>query len=115
MQIQVSAQNMALSELKRDFLEMLIRRVLARFANRIERVVVNLGDANGPCSGLVFPCRIRLLLIPGGVVTATAKGASPFVAARIAVQRARRQLGRSKPVSGRRYARVALSRKGPGS
>ena len=62
MQIEIQSYDFSLTDALRDHIERRLRFTLARVANRIRRITVQLFDINGPRGGIDKCCRIQVRL-----------------------------------------------------
>ncbi len=92
MHIQITMQNMLLTNALRELVHTRLRFALGRFAHRIEVAAVSFEDMNGPRGGRDVQCRIRLLLRPRGEINVSAVAVFPGAALSEAVQRACRHV-----------------------
>src|SRR5688572_20504879 len=67
MQIEIQVHADTLGDL-RPYIERRLNVSLSRFAGRLGRVNVRISDVNGPQSGGIKSCQIRVQLIPSGIV-----------------------------------------------
>ncbi|MBP9034941.1 MAG: HPF/RaiA family ribosome-associated protein [Planctomycetota bacterium] len=88
MRIQITTQNMSLTNALRELVHTRLRHALGRFAHRIQDAAVSFEDVNGPRGGRDMQCRIKLLLRPRGEVNVSAVAVFPGAALSEAAQRA---------------------------
>ena len=62
MQFEIRGKDMSISQALRDHIERRLRFALDRFARRIRRVHVTLGDLNGPRGGIDKRCKLAISL-----------------------------------------------------
>ena len=62
MQIEIQSYDFSLTNALRDYTERRLRFTLARVANRIRRITVQLFEINGPRGGIDKCCRIQVRL-----------------------------------------------------
>ena len=68
MQIDIRARKMEVGEALRAHVERRLRFALSRFGERVAKVIVCLGDANGARGGMDKHCHIDVALRPSGNV-----------------------------------------------
>jgi putative sigma-54 modulation protein len=94
MQLDIRGRNLRLTPALLDHVDRRIRFTLGRFAARLRRVAVRLGDVNGPRGGVDKRCWIHLDLV-GKVLTTEAVDADLYVAIDRASERAGRATERA--------------------
>lgn len=108
MQIIVRTQGMPVTEGMRVHVERRLSFALDRFADRVRRVEVRCGDANGPRGGVDKRCALAIHLWPGDTVRVEELADDLYVAMDRAVHRASRAMGRA--VSRARRTQAAAER-----
>ncbi len=68
MLIEVTNRNVTLADGVREWIERRLQFALGRFSSRIRRVSVVFSDVNSGRGGCDKLCRMKITLIPGGVV-----------------------------------------------
>jgi putative sigma-54 modulation protein len=68
MQFQIHAKDMLITEQLRGHIERRLCFALERFAMRIRKVRVSVGDLNGPRGGVDKGCRVVIVLIPSTTI-----------------------------------------------
>lgn len=80
MHVEIRRRRLGVNEGLRDHIERQIRAALGRFARRVGRVRVYLGDVNGPRGSVDKRCRIVVDLPPGGRAVASGADSDPYAA-----------------------------------
>ena len=94
MLIEVTHRNVTLAEGVREWIERRVHFALGRFSSRIRRVAVIVSDINGARGGTDKECRLRISLIPKGVVVVEDVDSSVEAVVANAVERAARSVAR---------------------
>jgi ribosome-associated translation inhibitor RaiA len=90
MRIEITAQNMVLTDALRELVHTRLHYALGRLARRIAALQVSFEDVHGPRGGVDVECRIQVRLRPGGAVNVSATRDHPGAALGEAAQRAAR-------------------------
>jgi putative sigma-54 modulation protein len=64
MQFEIHGKDIPITERLRGHIERRLCFALERFARRISRVRVSVGDLNGPRGGIDKRCRVAIVVIP---------------------------------------------------
>lgn len=94
MNIVIRARGFSITGGLRAHVERRVAFALDRYADRVARVGVAIGDVNGPRGGRDKSCRVEVLVRDGRAVRASALDADAYAAIGAAVRRAARALGR---------------------
>jgi len=95
MQIEIRTRNLEAEETLRSFIEQRLERSLRRFAPRIRRIRVYLGDINGPRGGIDKRIRAVLDLFPKGQIVVDGTSENSFAAAADVAHRLQRSVRRA--------------------
>ena len=68
MHFEIHAKDIPISEQLRGHIERRLCFALERFARRIRKVRVSVGDLNGPRGGVDKRCRVTIVLIPSTTI-----------------------------------------------
>ncbi len=90
MNVDIHSQGFPLTSALADHAKRRLRFVLTRHSDRIQRVVVRIGDENGPRGGVDKFCRIQVHLLDAPVAVIDELGADPYTV----IDRAADRLGR---------------------
>jgi ribosomal subunit interface protein len=94
MHLDIRGRNFWLTPALLEHVERRLRAAVGRFASRLARVAVRVGDVNGPRGGVDKRCRIHLQL-PGRALAIEAVDADLYVAIDRAAERAERATARA--------------------
>ncbi len=109
MRIHVYARNVRVTPSLLEFIERRLGFALGRFASRVSKVVVRLGDLNGPRGGVDQQCRIEARLVASARKTTQGQGESMEAAICSAVDRIAGVV--RKNLSRRRTFRIRMGRR----
>jgi len=109
MRIDIQGQGFRLTAALLDHTERRLRFALTRTSDRIKRVVVRLGDANGPRGGEDKFCKIEVVLEDAPAVLIEDAGADLYAAIDRAAERAGRNVAK-RVERLRENARLAMPR-----
>jgi len=109
MQFEIHTKNIRISHPLRVHIERRLSFALERFAVRITRVCVWLGDQNGPKGGVDKRCRVAIVLLPSTTIVMEDQDASIYTAIDRVADKAGRCIGRrlKRQTSGRRDIRIS--------
>lgn len=94
MQIEIHGRAVPITEQLRGHIERRLRFALDRFAGRIRRVRVSVGDLNGPRGGNDKRCRLAILLAPSATIVMEDRDSNIYVAIDRVADKAGRSIGR---------------------
>ena len=94
MLIELRKRNVQVESELREWIERRVHFALGRFGTRIRRVAVIVSDINGTRGGTDIECRLRISLIPKGVVVVEDVDESVKAVVANAVERAARSVAR---------------------
>lgn len=94
MRMDIQCRGFPLGAALKDQVERRLQFELTRAANRIERVVVRLGDINGPRGGEDKFCRIKVVLTHAAPVMIEDSGSDLYAVIERAAERAGRSVAR---------------------
>jgi putative sigma-54 modulation protein len=109
MQFEIHTQNIKISQPLRIHIERRLSFALERFAFRIARVCVRVGDENGPKGGIDKRCRVAIVLAPSTTVVMEAQDSNIYAAIDRVADKAGRCIGRrlKRRRSGARHTRIS--------
>jgi putative sigma-54 modulation protein len=109
MQFEIHTKNIKISQPLRVHIERRLSFALERFAVRIARVCVRVGDQNGPKGGVDKRCRVAIVLLPSTTIVMEDQDANIYTAIDRVADKAGRCIGRSlkRRTSGRRHMRIS--------
>ena len=110
MNIDIQSLGFPITQALSDHARRRLRFVLTRRSDRIQRVVVRLGDENGPRGGIDKFCRIQVYLFDAPVATLEEVGPELYAVINRATDRVGRVVGKhlDRLRTGRRYERDAV-------
>jgi putative sigma-54 modulation protein len=94
MEIELRTRDASLPTFFQEFTERRLRFALDRYGTRIRRVRVWVADLNGPRGGRDKACRIKLEVIPSGVLVIEERAVDCYLAISRAVRRLAENLER---------------------
>lgn len=108
MQFEIYGKNIPVTEQLRSHIQRRFSFALERFAVRIARVCVRVGDQNGPKGGIDKRCRVAIVLLPSTTIVMEAQDANIYTAIDRVAEKAGRCIGRSlrRLTSSRRHMRM---------
>ena len=80
MQFEIRGRDIFVSQALRGHVERRLRFALERFAGRIRKVRVMLGDLNGPRGGVDKRCQLAILLTPSSTIVMEDRASSVYAA-----------------------------------
>jgi len=109
MQFEIHAKDIPITEQLRGHIERRLCFALERFARRIRRVRVSVGDLNGPRGGVDKRCRVAIVLMPSTTVVMEDRDSNIYTAIDRVADKAGRCIGRRlKRLRGvREYRRIS--------
>ncbi|MGB7624669.1 MAG: ribosome-associated translation inhibitor RaiA [Terriglobia bacterium] len=109
MQFEIHTKNIEISQPLRVHIERRLSFALERFAVRIARVCVRVGDLNGPKGGIDKRCRVAIVLAPSTMIVMEAQDSNIYVAIDRVADKAGRCIGRrlKRRRSGARQIRIS--------
>jgi putative sigma-54 modulation protein len=94
MQFEIHGKDLPISGSLRRHIERRFCFALERFARRIKRVRVSVGDVNGPRGGVDKRCQVALVLMPSRTIVIEDWDADIYVAVDRVADKAGRHVGR---------------------
>lgn len=94
MQFEIHAKDIPISEPLRVHIERRFSFALERFAMRITKVCVNVGDLNGPKGGVDKRCRVAIVIMPSTTVVMEGRDSDIYAAIGRVADKAGRCIGR---------------------
>jgi putative sigma-54 modulation protein len=109
MQFEIHSQNVRISQPLRVHIERRLNFALERFAMRIAKVSVSVGDLNGPKGGIDKRCRVAIVLAPSTMIVMEAQDSNIYVAIDRVADKAGRCVGSrlKRRRSGARHMRIS--------
>jgi putative sigma-54 modulation protein len=109
MQFEIHTKNIRISQPLRVHIERRLNFALERFAMRIAKVCVSVGDLNGPKGGIDKRCRVAIVLVPSTTIVMEAQDSNIYVAIDRVADKAGRCIGRrlKRRRSGARHMRIS--------
>jgi putative sigma-54 modulation protein len=109
MQFEIRGRDVDITETLRGHIERRLGFALGRFTRRIKRILVRVGDLNGPRGGIDKGCRVAILLAPSTTVVMEDRDSDVYVAIDRVADKAGRYIGRrlKRPRRGSPAMRIA--------
>jgi putative sigma-54 modulation protein len=109
MQFEIHAKDIPISEQLRGHIKRRLCFALERFAMRIGKVRVSVGDVNGPRGGVDKRCRVAIVLMPSTTVVMENRDSNIYVAIDLVADKAGRCIGRrlKRRKGGGRHTRIS--------
>ncbi|MBZ5664083.1 MAG: ribosome-associated translation inhibitor RaiA [Acidobacteriia bacterium] len=109
MQFEIHAKDIPISEQLRVHIERRLSFALERFAMRIVKVCVSVGDLNGPRGGVDKRCQVAIVLMPSTTIVMEDRDSNIYVAINRVADKAGRCIGRrlKRRKSGGRQTRIS--------
>jgi putative sigma-54 modulation protein len=102
MQLELRMRNANLMESVREYAQRRLNFALDRYGSRIRRVTVRITDLNGPRGGVDKQCRIKMEVVPSGVLLLEETHSDVYAAISGAVHRVTETLERTLSCEKRR-------------
>jgi ribosomal subunit interface protein len=94
MQLEIRGRDVDITDRLRDHIERRLGFALGRFAQRIKRVLVCVGELNGPRGAIDKGCRVAIKLVPSTTVVMEERDSDVYVAIDRVAGKADRYIGR---------------------
>jgi putative sigma-54 modulation protein len=94
MQFEIRGRDLSISQASHDYIERRLRFALDRFATRIRRVRVTLGDLNGPRGGIDKCCKLAISLDRSSTIVVESHGSNVYAAIDCIADKAATYIGR---------------------
>jgi ribosome hibernation promoting factor len=94
MQLEIRGRDVDITDRLRDHIERRLGFALGRFAQRIKRVLVCVGELNGPRGDIDKGCRVAIKLAPSTTVVMEERDSDVYVAIDRVAGKADRYIGR---------------------
>ena len=109
MQFEIHGKDISITEQLRDHINRRLCFALERFARRIRRVRVGVGDLNGPRGGVDKRCRVTVVLVPSTMVVIEDRDSNIYAAIDRVADKAGICIGRrlKRLKSGGQYVRIS--------